>query len=279
MVLKSKFSKLKQKSSENLNSSYSKKSSTPKHSNNGSLISVDNIIKEYKIGKNTLRVLKGVSFDIHEGEFVAIVGKSGSGKTTLVNQIGCLDTPTKGDVYINGKGIRKLSESDLAILRGKRIGYIFQKFNLIKSLSAQENVELPMIFLSKTKRYRAKRAKELLEQFDMGERLLNKPTELSGGQQQRVAIARALANDPKIILADEPTGNLDSKTGKVVMEYLQKLNSQGKTIILVTHDDSLAKQAPRVITLHDGEIISDVKNTSQKHLKTVDETIKEEKEE
>ncbi|MCH8519592.1 MAG: ABC transporter ATP-binding protein [Nanoarchaeota archaeon] len=225
-----------------------------------SLIKVDNVIKEYKIGKNTLRVLKGISFEIFEGEFVAIVGKSGSGKTTLVNQIGCLDTPTKGDVYIRGKGIRKLSESDLAVLRGKTIGYIFQKFNLIKSLSAQENVELPMIFSNKSKRQRIKRAKELLEQFDMGDRLLNKPTELSGGQQQRVAIARALANDPKIILADEPTGNLDSKTGKIVMEYLKKLNLEGKTIILVTHDDSLAKQAQRVITLHDGEIIGDKKN-------------------
>ncbi|MFT4244144.1 MAG: ABC transporter ATP-binding protein [Candidatus Woesearchaeota archaeon] len=266
MVLKSKKFNQKNKSSSNLHLS----------SKITSLIKVDNIIKEYKIGKNTLRVLKGISFEIFEGEFLAIVGKSGSGKTTLVNQIGCLDTPTKGEVYIKGKGIRKLSESDLAVLRRRTIGYIFQKFNLIKSLSAQENVELPMIFFDKSKRYRAKRARDLLEQFDMGERLLNKPTELSGGQQQRVAIARALSNNPSIILADEPTGNLDSKTGKIVMEYLQKLNSQGKTIILVTHDDSLAKQAQRVITLHDGEIISDVKNSSKKVLKTVDERIEEE---
>lgn len=259
MVLKSIY--LKSKSSSNsvdMNPKVNSKTNFTTSKN--SLIKVDNVIKEYKIGKNTLRVLKGISFEIFEGEFVAIVGKSGSGKTTLVNQIGCLDTPTKGDVYIRGKGIRKLSESDLAVLRGKTIGYIFQKFNLIKSLSAQENVELPMIFSNKSKRQRIKRAKELLEQFDMGDRLLNKPTELSGGQQQRVAIARALANDPKIILADEPTGNLDSKTGKIVMEYLKKLNLEGKTIILVTHDDSLAKQAQRVITLHDGEIIGDKKN-------------------
>lgn len=222
------------------------------------LIEVDRIIKEYVIGKNTLRVLKDISFKVYKNEFVAIIGKSGSGKTTLVNQIGCLDIPTSGDVKINGKGIRKLSESQLAVLRGKKIGYVFQKFNLIKSLSAQENVEVPMLFLNKSKSQRSKRAKMLLEMFDMGDRLLNKPTELSGGQQQRVAIARALANDSEIILADEPTGNLDSKTGKVVMEYLFKLHSQGKTIILVTHDDNLANQAPRVITLKDGEIVSDV---------------------
>lgn len=229
------------------------------------LIEIKEVKKEYVIGQNVLKVLKGISFSIQEGEFVAIIGKSGSGKTTLVNQIGCLDTPTSGDVYIRGKGIRKLTESQLAILRGKEIGYVFQKFNLIKSLSSQENVEVPMLFLGLSKSERAKRAKMLLEMFDMGERLENKPTELSGGQQQRVAIARALANDSNIILADEPTGNLDSKTGKIVMQYLFDLHKQGKTIILVTHDDNLAAQAPRVITLKDGEVISDVENKKSKN--------------
>lgn len=270
MVLKSK--NLKLKSPSNVSEMSPKLSSS---NSKNILINVDKVIKEYKIGKTTLRVLKEISFQIFEGDFVAIVGKSGSGKTTLVNQIGCLDTPTKGDVYIRGKGIKKLSESDLAVLRGRTIGYIFQKFNLIKSLSAQENVELPMIFSNKSKKQRTKRARELLTEFDMAQRLLNKPTELSGGQQQRVAIARALANDPKIILADEPTGNLDSKTGKIVMEYLHKLHSQGKTIILVTHDDSLAKQAERIITLHDGEIISDIRNSSKKRLKVTSDKIEE----
>lgn len=257
MVLKSNFPDLSKSIKNKKKNQKSLRSNNSNQKN--SLIKVDNVIKEYKIGNNTLRVLKGLNFEIFEGEFVAIVGKSGSGKTTLVNQIGCLDIPTKGDVYIKEKGIRKMNESNLAVLRGRSIGYIFQKFNLIKSLSAQENVELPMILTSTSRSKRQQRAKELLEQFDMGERLLNKPPELSGGQQQRVAIARALANDPSIILADEPTGNLDSKTGEVVMEYLQKLHSQGKTIILVTHDDSLAQKAQRIITLHDGEIISDEK--------------------
>ncbi|MFP4401757.1 MAG: ABC transporter ATP-binding protein [Candidatus Nanoarchaeia archaeon] len=252
MVLKTSFKKTKP------NASLSKSSNS---SHKSPIIDVNNVIKEYTIGTNTLRVLKGITFSIYEGSFTAIVGKSGSGKTTLVNQIGCLDTPTKGDVYINKKGIRKLSESELAILRGRKIGYIFQKFNLIKSFTALENVELPMIFSNVNQKTRTKRATQLLEQFDMKERLQNRPSELSGGQQQRVAIARALANNPSIILADEPTGNLDSKTGEVVMEYLKSLHKQGKTIILITHDDSLAKQAERIITLHDGEIVGDVENT------------------
>ena len=224
------------------------------------LIEARDVIKEYEIGNSTLRVLKDISFEIYEGEFVAIIGKSGSGKTTLVNQIGCLDIPTRGEIYIKGVGVSTLSESQLAVLRGKTIGYVFQKFNLIKSLSAQENVEVPMLFLGKNKAKRAQRAQMLLEMFDMGDRLLNKPPELSGGQQQRVAIARALANDSQIILADEPTGNLDSKTGTIVMNYLLDLHKKGKTIILVTHDENLASQAPRVITLKDGEVVSDKKS-------------------
>ena len=228
------------------------------------VISVENITKTYYIGDNTLQVLKGMSFDIKKGEFVSIVGKSGSGKTTLVNQIGCLDQPTTGKIIIDNEVVANADENELARIRGEKIGYIFQKFNLIKTLSALENVEMPMIFQDIPKEDREKRAKELLKEFDMGERLLNKPSELSGGQQQRVAISRALANDPEIILADEPTGNLDSKTGIIVMDYLKKLHKQGKTIILITHDDKLSKYAQRIITLVDGKIIEDKKISSKK---------------
>jgi ABC-type lipoprotein export system ATPase subunit len=226
-----------------------------------SVIELRNIWKTYQLGENTIDVLKGISFDVKEGEFLAIVGKSGSGKTTLVNQIGCLDSPSKGEIILSGENVSGLSESELAQIRGKKIGYVFQKFNLIKTLSALENVGLPMMFQSISKDERDARAEKLLTQFDMGERLINKPSELSGGQQQRVAIARALANEPDIILADEPTGNLDSKTGVVVMEYLQKLHKEGKTIILVTHDDKLSMCAQRIITLFDGKIIADEKNS------------------
>lgn len=224
------------------------------------VIKIENLWKIYWMGDNKIEVLKDINFSIQKGEFVAIVGKSGSGKTTLVNQIGCLDYPTKGDVVLDGFRVSTLTESELARIRGKKIGYVFQKFNLIKTLSSQENVAMPMIFQGVSKSERLERAKLLLDTFDMGKRLLNKPSELSGGQQQRVAIARALANDPEIILADEPTGNLDSKTGIVVMEYLKNLHKKGKTIILVTHDDRLALYATRIITLFDGKIIDDKKN-------------------
>jgi putative ABC transport system ATP-binding protein len=226
-----------------------------------SVIELKDIWKTYSLGDTTIDVLKGISFDVKEGEFVAIVGKSGSGKTTLVNQIGCLDSPSKGNINLSGVNVSGLSESELAQIRGKKIGYVFQKFNLIKTLSALENVGLPMMFQSIPKADRDARAEKLLTQFDMSEKLINKPSELSGGQQQRVAIARALANEPDIILADEPTGNLDSKTGVVVMKYLQKLHKEGKTIILVTHDDRLSMCAQRIITLIDGKIISDEKNS------------------
>lgn len=223
------------------------------------VIELKDVWKTYHLGDNTVHALKGLTFAVKEGEFVAIVGKSGSGKTTAVNQIGCLDYPSKGEVILDGEKVSDLSESELAVVRGKKIGYIFQKFNLIKTLSALENVELPMIFQGIPRDERKRKAKELLETFDMGDRLINKPSELSGGQQQRVAIARALANEPDIILADEPTGNLDSKTGVVVMDYLKKLHEEGKTIILVTHDDKLSLYAKRRITLFDGKIINDTK--------------------
>lgn len=228
------------------------------------VIELKDVWKTYHLGDNVVHALKGITFGVLEGEFISIVGKSGSGKTTAVNQIGCLDTPSNGSVYLDGEDITEMTESDLAVIRGKKIGYIFQKFNLIKTLSAQENVELPMIFQGISKEERADRARELLEEFDMGERLINKPSELSGGQQQRVAISRALANDPDIILADEPTGNLDSKTGVIVMDYLRLLHKKGKTIILVTHDDKLSKYADRIITLKDGKVIKDELNKSIK---------------
>lgn len=224
------------------------------------VIELDGVWKTYIMGDNKVHALKGISFKIHKGEFVTIIGKSGSGKTTCVNQIGCLDTPSEGKIILDGYNISDLTESELAKIRGKRIGYIFQKFNLIKNLTALENVMLPMVFQGTPLADRREKAEELLTSFDMGERLNFKPTELSGGQQQRVAIARALANDPEIILADEPTGNLDSKTGNSVFDYLKKLHSMGKTIILVTHDDSLAEKAQRIMTLIDGKIVSDVEN-------------------
>lgn len=219
------------------------------------IISLRDVWKIYEIGDNKVYALKGLDFEVYPGEFLAVIGKSGSGKTTAVNMIGCLDYPTKGNVILSGYDTTLLSESDLAVFRGRKIGYIFQKFNLVKTLSAQENVQLPMIFQGVPKEKRERLAKELLVDFDMGDRLLNKPGELSGGQQQRVAIARALANNPDVILADEPTGNLDSKTGVIVMNYIKKLNKEGKTIILVTHDDKLAHYADRIITLVDGKVI------------------------
>jgi len=221
------------------------------------LIELKNITKSYVMGENIVQVLKGIDLKIMKGEFVSIVGKSGSGKTTLVNQIGCLDVPTSGEILLDGELVSNFSESILAQTRGKKIGYVFQKFNLIKTLSAQKNVELPMIFQNIPKIERSERAIKLLTDLDLADKLINKPSELSGGQQQRVAIARALANEPEIILADEPTGNLDSKTGIVVMEQLKELHKNGKTIILVTHDDNLSKSAQRIITLVDGKIVKE----------------------
>lgn len=228
------------------------------------VIELKEVWKTYHLGDNVVHALKGLNFDVYKGEFLAIVGKSGSGKTTAVNQIGCLDYPSQGEVVLDGHKISTLSESRLAEIRGQKIGYIFQKFNLIKTLSAQENVELPMIFQGISSSERKERAKKLLETFDMGDKLINKPSELSGGQQQRVAIARALANEPEIILADEPTGNLDSKTGVIVMDYLKKLHKEGKTIILVTHDDKLSLYAQRIITLIDGKIVKEEVNKKVK---------------
>ncbi|MBD3354749.1 ATP-binding cassette domain-containing protein [Candidatus Woesearchaeota archaeon] len=221
-----------------------------------SIIKIENVWKTYTMGETKVHALRGMNFQVKEGEFVAIMGPSGSGKSTAVNMIGCLDVPTKGEIYLERKNIAHLEESELAQIRGKIIGFIFQQFNLIPTLTAKENIMLPMIFQGVPKQKRLKRAEKLLREVGLKERMDHRPTELSGGQQQRVAIARSLANDPDVILADEPTGNLDSKTGKIVMEYLNMLHKkEKKTIIMVTHDKSLSKFAERKERLKDGKII------------------------
>jgi len=225
------------------------------------IIRLDNVWKIYKMGEVEVPALRGITLDIKKGEFVAIMGPSGSGKSTAMNMVGALDIPTKGAIYLDNHNIANLSESDLAQIRGRKIGFIFQQFNLINTLSALENVMLPMVFQNKPREERIKRAKELLEMVDLSERLNHKPTELSGGQQQRVAIARALANDPEVILADEPTGNLDSVTGTKFMDFLINLNEkEGKTIIMVTHDKFVASHAQKTELLKDGKIVKTIKN-------------------
>lgn len=220
------------------------------------IIQLKNVWKTYKMGDNLVHALRGINLDVMPGEFLAIQGPSGSGKSTAMNLVGCLDIPSRGEIYLDGQNIANLSESNLATIRGRKIGFIFQKFNLIETLTAFENVVLPMTFQGIPEDERDKRAKKLLEQFGLGDRMHHKPGELSGGQQQRVAIARSLSVDPPVILADEPTGNLDSKTGKEVMEFLRELHKhKDKTIVLVTHDDVLARFADRVEYLKDGVII------------------------
>jgi len=222
---------------------------------NSLIIKLEDVWKVYRIGEVSVNALSGLSLDVRRGEFVAILGPSGSGKSTAMNMVGCLDVPTKGRILLDGKDISHLSESTLAQIRGRKIGFIFQTFNLINTLTAIENVMLPMIFQGVERGKRTSKATELLNMVELGDRLNHKPTELSGGQQQRVAIARALCNDPEVILADEPTGNLDSKTGTIVMDYLQRLHKEGKTIVMVTHDPTRSKYADRVIYLKDGIVV------------------------
>ena len=221
-----------------------------------SIISLEDVWKIYRMGEVEVQALRGLTLDIKKGEFVAIMGPSGSGKSTAVNMVGCLDVPTRGKVFLEDHDISKLSESDLAQIRGRKIGFIFQQFNLINTLSALENVGLPMMFQGVPEEERNRRARKLLELVELGDRTGHRPTELSGGQQQRVAIARALVNDPAVVLADEPTGNLDSKTGSIVMDFLKKLNKEEKkTIIMVTHDAHIAKNAQRTVFLKDGRVV------------------------
>ncbi len=215
---------------------------------------LESVWKTYKMGEETINALRGVSLGIKKGEFFAIQGQSGSGKSTAMHVIGTLDRPDKGSVYINGRDISTLSEDKLAELRGTTIGFVFQQFNLIPTLTAIENVTLPMIFQGKLGPVRESRASELLSQVDLLNRKDHKPSQLSGGQQQRMAIARSLANDPEIIMADEPTGNLDSETGKKIIGLLKELHRKGKTIVLVTHDDKLASEAETIAYIKDGEI-------------------------
>ncbi len=225
------------------------------------LISINEVWKKYDMGKTEpLVVLKEINLTINKGDFVVITGPSGSGKSTMVNLVGVLDKPSWGTIFLKDTNIESMGESSLSSLRGKTIGFIFQQFNLLPTLTALQNVMLPMEIIDIPESYAKERAQNLLEALNLGDRLDHKPNELSGGQQQRVAIARALANNPEIILADEPTGNLDSATGKFVMDYLGKLHREGKTIILITHDLSLIKYGKRIIHIKDGKIEKEVNN-------------------
>jgi len=234
------------------------------------IIKLDNVEKTYTIGEDIeVHAVRGISMEVKKGEFIAIVGPSGCGKSTLMNMVGALDVPTAGRIFLEGKDIAEMPESDLANIRGRKIGFVFQQFNLIQTLDALGNVALPMIFQDVSEEKRKKRAKKLLRMVDLGDRMNHKPKELSGGQQQRVAIARALANDPDMILADEPTGNLDSKSGKQIMEMLGRLHIEGgKTIVMVTHDLHLVNYAHRVVYLKDGQILKEkVMSKDHRHRK------------
>jgi len=220
------------------------------------VIELKGVTKYYRLGDSVVKAVDGIDVKINRGDFVAIVGPSGSGKSTAMNMVGALDIATKGDIFLDGVNIEHLPESVLAQIRGKKIGFIFQTFNLVPTLTALENVMLPMMFQRVPLKERQARATQLLEEIGMGPRLNHLPRELSGGERQRVAIARALANDPEVILADEPTGNLDSKRGEEVVEMLKKLSREGKTIIMVTHDMEKARYADKVYRLKDGKIVN-----------------------
>ncbi len=224
-------------------------------------IDIANVRKSYYIGKMEVPILHGIDLAIQRGEFIAIMGPSGSGKSTLMNLIGCLDRPTGGDIHVSGKDVSKLSEAELAHLRGFEIGFVFQTFNLVSRMSVLKNVKLPTLANQKPDINPGKRVKKLLELVGLSDRAHHKPTELSGGQRQRVAIARALVNDPSIILADEPTGNLDTKTGEEIMKIFEDLNRDGRTIIMITHDPEIAAHADRIVRVKDGLLVDgDVNN-------------------
>ena len=251
----------------------------------GTIIKLQNIVKKFYIGEpNELEILHGISLEVEDGEFVAIVGPSGSGKSTLMNMIGALDRPTSGDYFIDGIDVGKADDEELSDIRNQKVGFVFQTYNLIPKVNALKNIELPMLYAGTDRQTRIKRSEELLELVGMSDRAKHLPEELSGGQKQRVAIARAMANDPAIILADEPTGALDSKTGRMVMDIFHKLNKEKhKTIVLITHSEELAEETDRIISLKDGEIV-DIRKGSGKSAtekqkeedeKIINETIKE----
>jgi len=221
------------------------------------VIQTDELWKTYEMGTEHLHALRGVSITIHKGEYVAIMGPSGSGKSTLMNLIGCLDTPTRGNYWLAGRLVSQLDDDELASIRNQEIGFVFQTFNLLARATALHNVELPMIYNGTPSEERLDRAKKALMQVDLGERMMHKPNELSGGQRQRVAVARALVNNPSILLADEPTGNLDSATGAEIMALFARLHQAGNTIILVTHEADIAEHAHRVIRVRDGKVEKD----------------------
>lgn len=222
-----------------------------------SLLEIRDIKRDFKLGNEVLHVLKGIWLSIEKGEYVALMGPSGSGKSTLMNILGCLDTPTSGEYILNGRDVSKLSDGELADIRNKEIGFVFQTFNLMPRTTALDNVALPMIYAGIEKSKRRERATEVLELVGLGDRMMHKPNELSGGQRQRVAVARALVNHPSIILADEPTGNLDSKTSYEIMALFDEIHQKGNTVILVTHEEDIAQHAHRIIRLRDGLIDSD----------------------
>ena len=225
------------------------------------IIKLENVWKTYQLGKVDLHALRDLSLEINPGAFVTIMGSSGSGKSTLLNMVGCLDSPTKGKVYLKGKDISKMTESQLAQFRGKILGFVFQEFNLIPNLNALQNVTLPMVFQKISLEERKKKAADLLEMVGLKERVLHQPAELSGGERQRVALARAFANDPEVIIADEPTGNLDSITGKRIMEILTEYHSEkGGTMVVVTHDPKIADYAEETVQIKDGQIIENHAN-------------------
>ena len=224
------------------------------------LIEVRDVYKIYNPGENQVNALDGVSITIDEGEFVAIIGQSGSGKSTLMNMLGLLDTPTHGEYYINGKLVDDLTDDQMSVIRNEEIGFIFQGFNLISSLSALENVELPLVYRGMPKQERREISQQALERVGLGSRIHHLPAEMSGGQQQRVAVARAIAAKPPVILADEPTGNLDTKSTKEVMAILHELKDEGRTVIVITHDNEIAEEAERVIRIRDGKVVEDYIN-------------------
>lgn len=224
------------------------------------VIRLNEIARHFVVGAETVKALRSISLTINKNEFVALMGPSGSGKSTLMNLIGCLDTPTGGEYFLNGKDVSKLNDNQLAEIRNKEIGFIFQTFNLLPRSTALENVTLPLVYAGFSKARRIERAKKVLEDVQLSDRITHKPNELSGGQRQRVAVARALVNEPSIILADEPTGNLDSKTSIEIMGLLEEIHKLGNTIIVVTHEEDIAQHAHRIIRLIDGNVSSDKKN-------------------